>query len=109
MGDLAPEVLERIEAREGQWSSHAADSRDEFGLGWDDVIAVAGSAGTWKREADELGVAIDGWKDSAVGRDTSGRELYMTGKWVYYRGEPCWYVVTIHPHRKEKAQRSKRR
>ena len=109
MGKLPPEVLEKIEARRGRWSSHAGEFRDALDLSWDDVIAVARSASSWKRETDELGTAVDGWKDAVVGRDTSGRELYMCGKWVYLRGEHRWYVVTIHQSRAEKAQRSKRR
>ncbi len=109
MGELAPEVLEKLEAREGGWSTHAAESRQELGLGWGDVIAVGRSATSWKRETDDQGVALDGWKDSMVGRDTSGREIYMAGKWVYFEEEPCWYVITIRQHRKEKQQRRRRR
>ena len=109
MSSLPHEVLERIEARDGEWSSHATDARRDLGLGWNDVVSVAQTAATWKRETDEMGVAVDGWKDSVTGRDTYGRELYMTGKWVYFEGENCWYVITIHQLCKEKAQRPKRR
>ena len=109
MGKLPPEVLEKIEARRGRWSGHASICRDALDFSWDDVIAVARSASSWKREADELGSAADGWKDTSIGRDISGRELYVTGKWVYLRGEHRWYVVTIHQSGAERAQRSKRR
>lgn len=109
MSALAPEVVDRIEACEGEWSNHAAASRRELGLGWSDVMAVARTADSWKREVDELRVAVDGWKDSLTGRDTYGRKLFMTGKWVYFKGENCWYVVTIREHQKQKTQRAKTR
>ncbi len=95
MSELPSEVLERIEAGEGVWSDHAQRSSIELGLSWDDVIEVARTAETWKREKDEEKKAIDGWKDAVTGRDTSGRNIYLAGKWMYYKGERCWYVLTI--------------
>ncbi|MBI4870829.1 MAG: hypothetical protein HY814_04600 [Candidatus Riflebacteria bacterium] len=93
---LPPEVVRVIEAVPVAWSRHAADAADRLWLDSADVVAAARAAVEWKREADELGEAVDGWKDSIVGRDTSGRRLYLTGKTVYYRGEKRWYVITIH-------------
>ncbi|MBI4867545.1 MAG: hypothetical protein HY816_11390 [Candidatus Wallbacteria bacterium] len=73
------------------------------------MVSAASTAQAWKREADEHGVAIDGWKDTFTGRDTWGRMLYVTGKWVSFRGENRWYAVTIRQYKKETVQRPKGR
>lgn len=109
MSRLPTEVLERIESREGEWSAHATQVRASLGLEWHDVVSAARTAESWKREADEQEVAVDGRKDSFVGRDSCGQMLYVTGKWVYFRGENCWYVVTIRQHKRETVQRPKAR
>lgn len=93
---LPPEVLDVIEAREVQWSAHAAESADRLALAWEDVIAIARSAVSWKRETDERGKAVDGWKDSVTGKDSRGRSMYMTGKRMRDGEDLYWYVVTIH-------------
>lgn len=72
------------------------------------MVSVARCADWSKRERDQQGTAVDGWKDSATGRDTHGRKLYMTGKRVYYDDELCWFVITIHEHLEERIQRRKR-
>ncbi len=83
MTELAPEVLKIIEAGEGTFSRHALLEIVPLGLEWADVEAVARSSSYWKRERDEHGVALDGWKDTVRGRDRHGRSMYLTGKQVY--------------------------
>lgn len=70
-----------------------------MGLEWADVEVVASTAEWWKRETDEKGEALDGFKDAATGRDRRGRWLYLAGKKVWYRDEVRWYVITIHEAR----------
>ena len=72
---------------------------DRLALCWEDVISVARSAETWKREVDELGKAIDGWKDTVTGKDSRGRSMYMTGKRMRDGEDRYWYVITIHESR----------
>ena len=96
MSALPPEVLDEIEAREGAWSFYSSDNRLRLSAVWEDVIEVARTSDWWKRETDDHHVAIDGWKDSMTGCDTHGRRIYLTGKWVYYRGERRWFVITYH-------------
>lgn len=96
MAGAPPELIARVATETGAWSAHAADDADRLDLEWEDVVEVASTAEDWKREKDETGEAIDGWKDTLKGRDRSGRRMYLTGKLVYYRGVRSWYVIAFH-------------
>ncbi|MBI4872954.1 MAG: hypothetical protein HY814_15480 [Candidatus Riflebacteria bacterium] len=93
---LPKEVLRVIEAGEGPWSTHAMLDGLRLGLYWSDVVQVARTATTWKRERDEKGEAVDGFKDSVQGRDCHGRRLLLAGKKVYFERELRWYIITFH-------------
>ncbi len=99
MSKAPQELLARIETASDAWSDHAAAEADRLDLDWPDAIEVARTAKEWRRERDKTGQAIDGWKDTLVGRDRRGRSMYLAGKWVYYQGERCWYVITFHENR----------
>lgn len=88
------ELLEVLAKSEGLWTDHAADSRDRLSLDWEDIVSVARTASSCKKERDEKREGA--YKYAVVGRDTRGRQLYMAGKLVRYDGEQLWRVITIH-------------
>lgn len=94
MRSLPVSVKRVIGQGDGFWSEHAAADADRLQLTWDDVVSVADTAESVKRERDST--AVDGYRYAVVGRDTGDSRIYMAGKVVIYDDERYWRVITIH-------------
>lgn len=91
---LSERVMRAIDAEDGIWSDHALDEADRLGLSWPDVVEVARTPESIKKERDAE--AADGYKYALIGRGRGGRRLYMAGKVVCLEEVEYWKVVTFH-------------
>ena len=86
-----------IDAEDGIWSDHAIEEADRLGLSWPDVVGVARTPESIKKERDEE--AVDGYKYAVIGRDRGCHRLYMAGKVVCFEEAEYWKVITFHEAR----------
>jgi hypothetical protein len=92
-------VLSLVKAACGRVTDHAADEMDRLDLTWEDVVSVVATASRHHAARDEKKPSR--LKDSFVGRDTSGRRMYIAGKEIRRDGTATWLVITFHESDKE--------
>ena len=69
---------------------------DELFSAEDLIHCIIGSTRIYKKERDELGQAVDGYKYTIIGADRRGNRLYTTGKVLKdYLGN-YYFFITAH-------------
>jgi hypothetical protein len=78
-------------------SSHALDSIQSGGLSLDDVrFALMTASVIFKRECDEEGDALDGYKYTIIGKAPGGLPIYTCGKIVEWVNGKTYFLITAH-------------
>jgi hypothetical protein len=64
-----------------------------------DLLCCVVHGWLYKRERDEYGAALDGWKYTIHGRATSGLPFYVCGKLKAYADGTVFFFITAHERR----------
>jgi hypothetical protein len=81
-------------------SGHALASVELGELDVDDIqFALLTATAIYKRERDEKGDAVDGYKYTIIGRACGGLPIYTCGKIVEWLDGRTYFLITAHPHK----------
>ena len=98
MSDKLSEIRGLAARNELLLSGHALAAVESGELEVDDIqIALATATAIHKRERDEEGDAIDGYKYTIIGKGCGGLPIYTCGKIIEWIDGRTYFLITAHP------------
>ncbi len=94
--DVPKVVVELVEAGRWDYGPHVIVSLSECLFTEEDIQECVCCGRLAKRESDERGEAVDGWKYTVYGRCRSGHPLMVVGKIVCDADGALFFVITAH-------------
>ena len=94
---IIAQIKRMIEEDNFQLSNKVDNLREDGTFSEDDIVqSILNANRIHKRERDELGKSVDGYKYTIIGRDTHGNPFYTAGKVLQdYLGN-YYFVITAH-------------
>ena len=91
-----PLIRELVASEAWGFSEKVFEALDDCEYMEDDLESCVCTGKLYKRERDEKGEAVDGWKYTIVGTAVAGYEFYVAGKILIGEDGKYFFFITAH-------------